>query len=131
MNGTIHERISTLVDVFGDGKNTIFASKLDVSEGNIRGYIKGVMPKQDVLEKIKDTPEEDMISKYMLRSLMKADYKPENLGHFGLAAKYYCHFTSPIRRYPDLTVHRILKDFLDGKPLDDYELNVDGGKTSL
>lgn len=52
MNGTIHERISTLVDVFGDGKNTIFASKLDVSEGNIRGYIKGVMPKQDVLEKI-------------------------------------------------------------------------------
>lgn len=52
MNSTIHERISTLVDVFGDGKNTIFASKLDVSEGNIRGYIKGVMPKQDVLEKI-------------------------------------------------------------------------------
>lgn len=52
MNGSIHERISTLVDVFGDGKNTIFASKIDVSEGNIRGYIKGVMPKQDVLEKI-------------------------------------------------------------------------------
>lgn len=52
MNGTIHERISTLVNVFGEGKNTILASKLDVSEGNIRGYIKGVMPKQDVLEKI-------------------------------------------------------------------------------
>ncbi len=52
MNGTIHERISTLVNVFGEGKNTILASKLDVSEGNIRGYIKGVMPKHDVLEKI-------------------------------------------------------------------------------
>lgn len=52
MNDTIHERINTLVDVFGNGKNTVFASKLDVSEGNIRGYIKGVMPKQDILEKI-------------------------------------------------------------------------------
>ena len=52
MSGTIHERIGTLVDTFGEGKNTILASKLGVSEGNIRGYIKGVMPKQDILEKI-------------------------------------------------------------------------------
>lgn len=68
-----------------------------------------------ILEQIKDKPEETMISTYMLRSLMKAEYRCENLGHFGLAAKYYCHFTSPIRRYPDLMIHRILKNFADGK----------------
>ena len=76
---------------------------------------------QQVLDKVKGMDEEHMISVYTLRSLMKAEYKPENLGHFGLAAKYYCHFTSPIRRYPDLAIHRILKDFLDGKNLDKYE----------
>ena len=69
---------------------------------------------QQVAEKIKGTREEIMISTYMLRSLMKADYRPENEGHFGLAAKYYCHFTSPIRRYPDLMIHRILKSYING-----------------
>lgn len=70
---------------------------------------------QQVLEKVRGTPEEYMISTYLLRSLMKAKYSPENKGHFGLAAKYYTHFTSPIRRYPDLAIHRILKNFIDGK----------------
>ena len=86
----------------------------------------GIHPKalQKILEKIEGTPEEEMISRYMLRSLMKAEYKPQNSGHFGLAAKYYCHFTSPIRRYPDLMIHRILKDFLDGKSLEKYEIIV-------
>lgn len=70
---------------------------------------------QQILDAVKDTPEERMVASNMLHSLMKAEYKPENLGHFGLASKYYCHFTSPIRRYPDLTVHRILKSVIDGK----------------
>lgn len=74
---------------------------------------------QQVLDEIKDTPEERIVSANMLQSLMKAQYTEENLGHFGLAAKYYCHFTSPIRRYPDLAIHRILKDFLDGKLTED------------
>ena len=52
MNETLHDRIGTLVQVYGDGKNTVFANKIGVSEGNVRGYIKGIMPKADVLEKI-------------------------------------------------------------------------------
>ncbi len=86
----------------------------------------GVHPKelQRILEAVKGRDEENLVSEYMLRSLMKAEYKAENLGHFGLAAKYYCHFTSPIRRYPDLMIHRILKDFLDGKSLLEYEKRV-------
>ena len=80
-----------------------------------------VKPKafEQILKKVKGTSIERVVSKTMLRSLMKADYKAENTGHFGLASKYYCHFTSPIRRYPDLVVHRSLKRFIDGKsPLD-------------
>ena len=60
------------------------------------------------------TPQAPAIHTMVLRSLMKARYDVQNLGHFGLAAKYYCHFTSPIRRYPDLMVHRILTALLDG-----------------
>lgn len=63
---------------------------------------------QKILDDAKDKPESPIISTMILRSLMKARYDVQNLGHFGLAAKYYCHFTSPIRRYPDLMVHRIL-----------------------
>ena len=74
---------------------------------------------QTIMKKIKGLPEEQMISKIMLRSLMKAGYRDTNDGHFGLAARYYCHFTSPIRRYPDLMIHRILKEFISGKLSED------------
>ena len=66
----------------------------------------------DILKKIKGTKKELLISKVMLRSLMKAKYSENCLGHFGLGFSHYCHFTSPIRRYPDLVVHRILKEHL-------------------
>ena len=70
---------------------------------------------QKVLDRAKGTPQAPAIHTMVLRSLMKARYDVTNLGHFGLAAEYYCHFTSPIRRYPDLMVHRILTAMLDGK----------------
>jgi len=76
----------------------------------------GVQPKvlQEILEKVKGKNEEPVLSKLLLRSMMQARYSPENIGHFGLAATYYTHFTSPIRRYPDLEIHRIIKEFLNG-----------------
>lgn len=80
------------------------------------------MELQRIAEQAKGTPEELMISKIMLRSLMKACYMDTNNGHFGLAARYYCHFTSPIRRFPDLMIHRVLKDFMNGR-LDESRYN--------
>jgi len=70
---------------------------------------------QDILDKVKGKKEETVVSTLLLRSMMQAKYSPECVGHFGLAAKYYCHFTSPIRRYPDLQIHRIIKEQLNGK----------------
>lgn len=83
----------------------------------IKGDLEDVHPKalQAIVENIKGKREEEAISTILLRSLKQARYEPTCLGHFGLAAKYYCHFTSPIRRYPDLQIHRIIKEQLNNK----------------
>lgn len=77
--------------------------------------INDVHPKalQEIVEKVQGKSEEVIINTLMLRSLKKARYSPDCSGHFGLAAKYYTHFTSPIRRYPDLTIHRIIREYLN------------------
>ncbi len=74
---------------------------------------------QKLLDKIADTEEETLISRLTLRSMKRASYTVECTGHFGLACQYYCHFTSPIRRYPDLQIHRIIKDQLRGRLRED------------
>jgi len=87
---------------------------------NFGYHLKGIAeihPKalQQLTDQIKGTKEERIINTLMLRSLKKARYTSTSMGHFGLAAKYYCHFTSPIRRYPDLMIHRIIKEGIHGK----------------
>ncbi len=74
---------------------------------------------QKALAKAKGTPEETLINTVLLRTMKQARYSEENVGHFGLAAETYTHFTSPIRRYPDLIVHRILKADMRGKLRDE------------
>lgn len=82
----------------------------------LKGY-RDVHPKsiQEVLNQIKGKPEEKAISMIILRSMQKARYSDTHDWHFGLAAEYYSHFTSPIRRYPDLIIHRIMKEQINGK----------------
>lgn len=103
-------KLSAFINNFGYYMKSIGREKSKVSEQEIH-------PKeiQKLLDKIEGTPEEAMISRLALRSMKQAKYSTESTGHFGLACQYYCHFTSPIRRYPDLQIHRIIKDQLRGR----------------
>ena len=106
----VHEKpenakVQRLVDVFaGLGIN----ANIDIEEPNVYDY-------QKLAETIEGDASESTLMKIILRSLMKARYSDICLGHFGIASTFYCHFTSPIRRYPDLLIHRIIKRFLAGK----------------
>ena len=81
----------------------------------IKGNKDNIHPKAfaEVLEQVKGKPEERVVSNLILRTLKIAQYESENQGHFGIASKYYCHFTSPIRRYPDLFIHRIISKYIE------------------
>ena len=89
----------------------------------IKGNKENVHPKafSDILEDIKGKDEEKVISNLILRTLKVARYENQNKGHFGIAGKYYCHFTSPIRRYPDLYIHRIISKYLENNYIIDDE----------
>lgn len=103
--------------------------KLNVFINNLGYYMKAVGRKgkkvsdgevhpgeiQKLLHRIAGTPEEALVSRLTLRSMKQAHYSTESTGHFGLASRFYCHFTSPIRRYPDLQIHRIIKEQLRGR----------------
>ncbi len=82
----------------------------------IKGKLDDVKPKafSQILEDVKGKDEERVVSNLLLRTLKVARYEAENKGHFGISSKYYCHFTSPIRRYPDLFIHRVISKYLEG-----------------
>ena len=75
---------------------------------------------QDIMEAVKDQPYEDVLSMMLLRSMQQARYSEHNHGHYGLAAEFYTHFTSPIRRYPDLLVHRMVRDYSKSKEIAEH-----------
>ncbi len=93
---------------------------------HVNGNIKDINPKmvQSLIDSLDDKPEFKVLSTLLLRSMQKAVYKTQNVGHFGLASKCYTHFTSPIRRYPDTTVHRLLHTYLFDHKLDDQTINM-------
>lgn len=99
------EKIEALNDFFASVGMGIHIKTNDIKPKDI----------EDIMDKIKGKNEELIISNLILRAMQKAIYNTSCEGHFGLSSKYYCHFTSPIRRYPDLQIHRIIKEYLHGK----------------
>lgn len=104
------QKLSAFINNFGYYMKSVGRAGAKVSSEEVH-------PKefQKLLAKVAGTPEEAMINRMALRSMKQAKYSVECTGHFGLACPYYCHFTSPIRRYPDLQIHRIIKDQLRGR----------------
>lgn len=104
------QKLSTFIQNLG-----YYMKSMKKAKGKTDG--REVHPKeiQKLMDKISGTPEEALISRLTLRSMKRAQYTTECTGHFGLACPYYCHFTSPIRRYPDLQIHRIIKEQLRGR----------------
>lgn len=113
------ERVETFAD-FVQGLG--FRLKCNPERITPRAYSK-------LLDELKDQPVRSLVNRVMLRTMCKAKYSPQESGHFGLSAKYYCHFTSPIRRYPDLFIHRVIKAMLhgnvDGEEIERWSKNVE------
>ncbi len=108
-------------DVPSEEKIQDFLKFVSLLGYQVNAKIKDITPKtmQAILDQLKDKKEYETLSANLLRSMKKAKYQRENIGHFGLASKSYTHFTSPIRRYPDLLVHRLLRRYLFEHKIDD------------
>ncbi|MCI8498252.1 MAG: ribonuclease R [Bacilli bacterium] len=108
-------------DIPSEEKIQDFLKFVSILGYQLNAKIKNITPKamQEILDQLRDKKEVEALSTTLLRSMKKAKYQKENIGHFGLASKYYTHFTSPIRRYPDLLVHRLLRKYLFDHEIDD------------
>src|SRR6185436_18315368 len=100
------QKLADLKEILKEFKLTLRGNLEDIRPGEL----------QRVLKAVAGTPEERFLTNLILRSMKRAFYSEQNLGHFALALQHYCHFTSPIRRYPDLIVHRRLAELLDQGP---------------
>ena len=119
-------------DVPNSEKIDKFIRLVSIFGHKLTGKFKDITPisMQKLLVQLKDVPQYKILSSMLLRSMRKAVYQRENIGHFGLGSKCYTHFTSPIRRYPDLMVHRLLRKYLyeqkiDNETIDYYQANLD------